>query len=131
MRISLRVAFCVLVVLCIFGVVAYAQKQQGKPRVHHLPVYYLTAENFNGLSDDDQMVYITGLMDGFLGVGLFGASDEAVAGLTTCTQGMDVEQATAIIMKWVKDHPKYGQYPMSVVAYDALLNSCPGVMKIP
>jgi len=131
MRRSLHVAFYVLVGLCIFGVVAYAQKQQSKPRVHHLPGYYLTAGNFSGLSDDDQMMYITGLIDGFFGVGLFGASDEAVAGLTTCTLGMDVKQATAIILKWVKDHPEYGQYPMSVVAYDALLNSCPGVMKTP
>jgi hypothetical protein len=128
---SLRVAFYVLVVLCIFGVVAYAQKQQSKPRVHRLPVYYLTAENFNGLSDDDQTIYVTGLMDGFLGLGLFGASDETVAGLTACTRGKDVNQATALILKWAKDHPEYRQYPMSVVGYDALLNACPGVMKIP
>jgi uncharacterized membrane protein YfcA len=131
MRVNSRVTFYVLVVLCIFGGVLYAQKQQSKPRVHRLPSYYLTAGNFNGLSDDDQMMYITGLIDGFFGVGLFGASDEAVAGLNTCTMGMDVKQATAIILKWVKDHPEYGQYPMSVVGYDALLNSCPGVMKTP
>jgi len=131
MRNVLHVAFYALCILCIFGVVAYAQKQQSKPRAHRLPVYYLTAENFNGLSDDDQTMYVTGLMDGFLGLGLFGASDEAVAGLTTCTLGMDVNQATATILKWAKDHPEYRQYPMSVVGYDALLNACPGVMKIP
>jgi hypothetical protein len=131
MRVTLRAVFYVLVILCIFGVVAYAQKQQSKPRVHHLPLYYLTAENFSGLSDDDRETYTAGLMDGFFGVGLFGASDESVAGLTTCTQGMDVRQATTTIAKWVKDHPEYRQYPMSVVAYDALINACPGVMKIP
>ncbi|HXW61956.1 MAG TPA: Rap1a/Tai family immunity protein [Candidatus Acidoferrales bacterium] len=131
MKMTLRAAFYVFVVVCIVGVVAYAQKQQSKPRVHRLPVYYLTAGNFNGLSDDDQMMYITGLMDGFFGLGLFGANDETVAGLTTCTLGMDVKQATATIVKWVKDHPEYRQYPMSVVAYDALLNACPGVMKMP
>ena len=131
MKIDLRAIFCVLVVLCVFGVVAYAQKQQNKPRVHHLPVYYLTAANFNGLSDDDRVTYTAGLMDGFLGVGLFGASDEAVAGVNTCTRGMDVKEVTATILKWVNDHPEYRQYPMSVVAYDALLNACPGVMKVP
>jgi hypothetical protein len=131
MRIALRVALYLFVALCILGVVSYAQKQQNKPRVHRLPVYYLTAENFNGLSEDDQTMYTTGLMDGFFGAGLFGASDETVAGLTTCTLGMDVNRATEVITKWVKDHPEYRQYPMSVVAYDALINACPGVMKIP
>jgi len=131
MRMTLRAVFYVFLALCIFGFVAYAQKQQSKPRVHHLPVYFLTAENFNGLSDEDQTMYITGLMDGFFGLGLFGANDETVAGLTTCTLGMDVNQATATVLKWVKDHPEYRQYPMSVVAYDALLNACPAVMKTP
>jgi hypothetical protein len=131
MRSPLRAAFYVFVVLCVFGVVAYAQKQQTKPRVHHLPVYYLTAENFSDLNDDDRETYTAGLMDGFFGVGLFGASDETVAELTTCTRGMDIKQATATIAKWVKDHAGYRPYPMSVVAYDALINACPGVMKIP
>ncbi|HXY03672.1 MAG TPA: hypothetical protein VEI49_08825, partial [Terriglobales bacterium] len=67
MRMTLRAVFYVFLALCIFGFVAYAQKQQSKPRVHHLPVYFLTAENFNGLSDEDQTMYITGLMDGFFG----------------------------------------------------------------
>jgi hypothetical protein len=131
MRVPFRTAFYVLVVLCIFGFVAYAQKQQAKPQAHHIPVYYLTAGYFNGLSDDDQTMYTTGLIDGFFGAGLFGASDDTVGELTTCTLRMDIEQTKATIVKWVKDHPEHGQYPMAVAAYDALNSACPGVMKIP
>jgi hypothetical protein len=99
----MKLALCILGVLCFFAAVAHGQKE--KPRRIFDPVCYYNAESFVELSESNREVYTTGLMDGSYGSALFGASNETVASLSSCAKHMDSKQVTAIITKYVKDHP--------------------------
>jgi Ssp1 endopeptidase immunity protein Rap1a len=72
------------------------------------------------MDESNRVVYITGLMDGFFASGAFGATGETVAALDSCTKGMDNKQVSAIITKYVKDHPEAWHQPLSIEAFNAL-----------
>jgi hypothetical protein len=119
-------ALCILCLLAT-GTQSRPQKQ---PRVLFSPPSYYKAEAFVELNDAERQMYTAGLMDGFYASALFGASDETVANLTSCTKEMDSKQITAIITKYVKDHPESWHLPLSVEAHNALDKACPGGLRI-
>jgi len=125
----MKAAFCILAVLCVFAVAAQEQKgKKGTQRV--LPSYYVKAEGFIEMSEADRILYTGGLMDGFFASALFGATKATVANLSSCTKDMDRKQISAIITKYVKDHPESWHLPLSVEAFNALNAACPGRMRV-
>ena len=122
---------CVLVLLCVFAVAAQEQKgKRSQPRIINGPPYFYKAESFIELSEADRMLYTSGLMDGFFASALFGASDAAVASLHSCVKDMDSKQISAIITKYVKDHPESWHLSLSVEAHNALNAACQGGLRI-
>src|ERR1700674_3237964 len=108
----MRTAFCVLVVLCFF-VAAQEQGKKNTLRTFRTPPNYYKAEEFVEMSEASRMFYTSGLMDGFYASALFGATDKTVANLSSCTGEMDSKQVSAIIAKYVKDHPESWHLPLS------------------
>jgi len=121
----MKAAFRVVIVLCVLAVAAQEQKgKKGTPRVFNEPYYNYKAESYVEMSEADRMLYTSGLMDGFFASALFGASDKAVANFSSCTRDMDTKQVSAIITKYVKDHPESWHLALSVEAYNALSAAC-------
>jgi hypothetical protein len=105
-----------------------AQKQ--KPRILYAPPAFYKAEAFVEMNDADRQVYTAGLIDGFFASAFFGASDETVANLVSCTKDMDTKQLSAIITKYVKEHPENWHLPVSALAHTALNKACPGGLQV-
>ena len=126
----MKAAFWVLAFLCALAVAAQEQKEKkSAPRVFNSPTYIYKAEGFIEMGEAERIWYTSGLMDGFYGSAFFGASDEAVATLSSCTKDMDVKQVAAIITKYVKEHPESWHYPLSIEAHNALNAACTGGLK--
>ena len=119
----------ILCVLCLL-VTGTQSRPQKQPRVVSAPSSYYKAEAFVELGEADREMYSAGLMDGFYASALFGASDETVNNLISCTKDMDSKQVTAIITKYVKDHPETWHLPLSADAHNALNKACPGGLRI-
>jgi hypothetical protein len=102
----------------------------GAPDRFNSPPYYYKAEDFTEMTDAARVFYTAGLMDGFYASVLFGATDKTVANLHLCTKDMDSKQVSAIITKYLKDHPESWHLPLSVEAHNALNAACPGVLKV-
>lgn len=125
----MKLAFYVL--LCVFTLAVQGQDGKKKePRPFYAPPSYYKAEAFVEMIETDRSTYVGGLMDGFFGSTMFGATDVTMAKLTSCVKDMDIKQVTAIITKHVKDNPESWHLPLSVEAYDALSRACPGGLKI-
>lgn len=124
----MRFTFLVASIGCLFAVAIHGQ--QRKPRVISEPSHFERAESFLDHNENDRLIYTSGLMDGFYASALFGASDETVATLQSCTKDMDNKQLSAIFSKYVKDHPEQWHLAMSTQAYNALNSACPGVLKV-
>jgi hypothetical protein len=123
----MKTAFCVLAVLCFF--VAAQEGKRNTQRTFRTPPNFYKAEEFVEMSESSRMFYTSGLMDGFYASALFGATDKTVANLASCTGEMDSQQISAIITKYVKDHPEKW-HPLSIEAWNALNSACPGQLKI-
>jgi len=121
----MKAAFCVLAILSVLGVAAQEQKaKKNTARMIDSPSYLLKAEGFVEMSEADRMVYTSGLMDGFFASGIFGASHKTVAKLESCTKDMDSKQISAIITKYVNEHPESWHLALSVDAFNALSAAC-------
>jgi hypothetical protein len=125
----MKLAFYALLLFCLSASAAQGQKGKDEPRVLTMPSFY-KAGAFLEMGENPRMVYVSGLMDGFYASTLFGASDEIIASLTSCTRGMDNKQLSAVVTKYVKDHPESWQPPLSVESYNALNATCPGVLRM-
>jgi hypothetical protein len=117
----MKAAFCILAVLSVLTATSQEQPQKkgSSPRIIYGPPYFYKAEAFIEMSEADRMLYTSGLMDGFFASSLFGASDKTVETLSSCTKSMDANQLSAIITKYVKDHPESWHLPLSVEAFKA------------
>jgi Rap1a immunity proteins len=119
---SLILAFCGGFLLCLGAVVAYAQEE----RLIELPMFFVKAQDYPELSEATRKAYTTGLMDGFYASAFFGADGKQAAKLAACTKRMDSTQITAIITKYVKEHPDAWHDPLSMLGYNAMNSACPG-----
>jgi hypothetical protein len=120
---SMKLALSVLSTLGLFA--AFAQVNR-PPHDLPTPLCFYKAGEFIELDEAHKNTYVAGLMDGFLASGILGASDETVANLRACTKAMNTKQVSAIITKYVKDHPEAWHLPLSMGAYNALESACPG-----
>ena len=121
----MRTALFVFIGLCVFAIATHGQK----PLVV-VPFGFYTGERFLDLNENDKRMYTEGLIDGFLGSGLFGGSTEAVRTLKDCITGMDDKQLAAILTKFVKDNPERWQQPINILAFNALNGACPDLKTI-
>jgi hypothetical protein len=111
-----------IVALCVFTVGLYGQKLV-------VPFGFYKGEQFLDVNETEKTTYTEGLIDGFLGSGLFGAPNEAVDSLKSCITGMDNKQLTAILTKYIKDHPERWQEPTGLLAFNAFSLACPSGLK--
>ena len=125
-----RIVSCVLLALLLSVAPVTGQKAKRKPKIIFDPPRYFKAEAFLELSEADKTTYTAGLMDGFYASTFFGATDETVASLTSCTKDMDSKQVSAIITKYVKEHPEKWHFSLSALAHSALDAACPGGLRI-
>jgi hypothetical protein len=125
----MKLSFYALLLFCVSASAAQGQKDKNEPRVLSVQSFY-KAGDFLEMGENPRMLYVSGLMDGFYASTFFGASDEAIAALTSCTRGMDNRQLSAIVTKYVKDHPEVWHLSMSMESYNALSAACPGILKV-
>jgi len=120
----MKACLCLFATFCMSALVM--DGHQGKRETHVIPTCYVKAGKFLELQQYERVYYISGLMDGFYATAIFGAGDETVGKLNSCTKDMDINQVTAIVSKYVKDHPETWHLPLSVEAYNAFNSACTG-----
>jgi len=108
--------------LSLFAVVTHGQKGQ----LINVPTFFEKAQGFRDLPEFERKAYTTGLMDGFYGAAMLGPDGKGAEKLAACTKDMESKQITAIISKYVEDHPEGWNYPLSMQAYNAMNKACPG-----
>jgi len=81
---------------------------------------------YRGMSSANRQTYVAGLWDGLLSAQWFGGDATLVATLQLCPgRLMDAEQLTAIVDKYISDHPEAWQHQMSMLFLSAISATCP------
>jgi len=84
---------------------------------------FFTAKDYLDMSDTEKRAYVTGQMNGMLVAPFFGAPEENLAWLKTCSGKMSDEQLALILSRYIRDQPN-PQANLNVVTFNALREAC-------
>ena len=100
-------------------VTVYANQQ----RVKISPGFF-TGKDYLDMSDTEQRAYTTGEINGMLVAPFFGAPEENLNWLKTCTGKMSDEQVASIVSKFIREQPDQMNANLNVVTFNALREAC-------
>lgn len=90
---------------------------------------FLKGKDYLDFTAEEKRAYAMGVMNGMLVAPLLGAPQEKVAWLEKCTTDMIDEQVSAIITKYLNDHPGEWHHQMNVLSLKAMMATCPRPKK--
>lgn len=108
-----------LIALVIAFVTVYANQQ----RVKISPGFF-TGKDYLDMSDTEKRAYATGEINGMLVAPFFGAPEENVNWLKTCTGKMSDEQLASILTRFIREQPDQRQTNLNVVTFSAMRDAC-------
>ena len=120
MKRLLPLAALLLALLIIASV--YANHLNQKP-VSIAPGYF-TGRDYLEMSDNERRAYATGAINGMLVAPFFGAPDENVNWLKTCTAKLSDEEIAEILTKYIREQNQLN-YNLNVLTFNAMRNACP------
>ena len=84
---------------------------------------FFTAKDYLDMSDTEKRAYVTGQINGMLVAPFFGAPEENLAWLKTCSGKMSDEQLSSIVTRYIRDQPN-PQANLNVLTFTALREAC-------
>lgn len=85
---------------------------------------FFNGKDYFDMSDTEKRAYVTGEINGMLVAPLFGAPEENVNWLKTCSSKMSDEELAAILTRFIRDQPGQMQANLNVVTFNALREAC-------
>ena len=85
---------------------------------------FFSGKDYLDMSDTEKRAYVTGEINGMLVAPFFGAPEENLAWLKTCSAKISDEDLAALLTRFIRDQP--GQMPtnLNVVTFNALREAC-------
>ena len=85
---------------------------------------FFSGKDYLEMSDTEKRAYVTGEINGMLVAPFFGAPEENLAWLKTCSTKMSDEDLAAILSRFIRDQPGQMQTNLNVVTFNALREAC-------
>lgn len=85
---------------------------------------FFTGKDYLDMSDTEKRAYATGGINGMLVAPFFGAPEENVNWLKTCTGKMSDEQIAGILTRYIRDQPGQLQLSLNVLTFNAIREAC-------
>jgi len=85
---------------------------------------FFNAKDYLSMSDTEKRAYATGAINGMLVAPFFGASEENLNWLKTCTATMSDEQLASVLSTYIQSQPNQLDSSLNVVTFTALRESC-------
>ena len=85
---------------------------------------FFSGKDYLDMSDTEKRAYVTGEINGMLVAPFFGAPEENLNWLKTCSSKMSDEDLAAILSRFIRDQPGQMQTNLNVVTFNALREAC-------
>ena len=108
--------------LAIIALIAIANVHPAQQTVKISPGFF-AAKDYLDMSDTEKRAYVTGQVNGMLVAPFFGASEENLNWLKTCSSKMSDEQLASILTRYVSEQSNQ-QQNLNVVTFNALREAC-------
>ena len=109
-----------LLLLALFAFLSvYANQQTVK-----ISPGFFTGKDYLDMSDTERRAYVTGEINGMLVAPFFGAPEENLNWLKTCSGKMSDEELATILTRFIRDQPNQMQQNLNVVTFNAFREAC-------
>jgi hypothetical protein len=85
---------------------------------------FFTGKDYLEMTDTERRAHVTGAINGMLVAPFFGAPQENLEWLKTCTSRMSDEQLATVLANHIKDQPSNLQLQLNVVTFNAVREAC-------
>src|SRR5689334_6256761 len=110
--------YLLALIALILAINVYANQQTVK-----ISPGFFTAKDYLDMSDTEKRAYVTGQINGMLVAPFFGAAEDKLTWLKTCSSKMSDEQLASILTRYVSDQTNQ-QQNLNVVTFTALRAAC-------
>jgi hypothetical protein len=110
--------YLLALIALILAINVYANQQTVK-----ISPGFFTAKDYLDMSDTERRAYVTGEINGMLVAPFFGAPEENLSWLKTCSAKMSDEELSSLLTRYIRDQPN-PQQPLNVVTFTALREAC-------
>ena len=90
---------------------------------------FFTGKEYLDMGDNERRAYATGAINGMLVAPFFGAPEDNMNWLKSCTVKMSDEEIAAILTRYIVEHESQLNFSLNVLTFNALRNACPKMMK--
>ena len=109
--------YLLALIALVLAVSVYANQQTVK-----ISPGFFTAKDYLDMSDTERRAYVTGQINGMLVAPFFGAPEENLSWLKTCSTKSD-EELASLLTRYIRDQPNQ-QQNLNVVTFAALREAC-------
>jgi hypothetical protein len=111
-----RLIFVLLILMCIDS---HASQQRVT-----ISRGFFTGKDYFEMSETEKRAYATGAINGMLVAPFFGAPEERLMWLKTCTAKMSDEQTASILSNYIANNSSQLSMSLNVVTFNALKDAC-------
>ena len=86
---------------------------------------FFSGKDYLEMTDNERRAYATGAINGMLVAPFFGAPDDSLGWLKSCTVKMSDEDIAGILTRYIRDNESQLNYNLNIVTFNALRNACP------
>ena len=109
--------------LPLLALVAFVTVYPNQQKVKISPGFF-TGKDYLDMTDTEKRAYATGAINGMLVSPFFGAPEESLNWLKTCTANMSDEQIAGVLTKSIRDQPNLIQGNLNVLTFNAVREAC-------
>jgi hypothetical protein len=109
--------------LPLLALIAFVSVYANQQTVKISPGFF-TGKDYLDMSDTEKRAYVTGEINGMLVAPFFGAPEENLNWLKTCTGKMSDEQVAGIVTRFLRDQPNQMELNLNVVTFSAIRDAC-------
>ena len=85
---------------------------------------FFSGKDYLDMSDTEKRAYVTGEINGMLVAPFFGAPEENLSWLKSCSARKSDEELAAILSRFIREQPSQLQTNLNVVTFNALREAC-------
>ena len=86
---------------------------------------FFSGKDYLDMTDNERRAYATGAINGMLVAPFFGAPEDNLNWLKSCTLKLSDEEIAAILTRYIRDNESQLNLNLNVVTFNALRNACP------
>lgn len=109
--------------LALLALITFANVYANQQTVKISPGFF-SGKDYLDMSDTEKRAYVTGQINGMLVAPFFGAPEENLNWLKTCSSKLSDEDVATILSRFIHDQPGQGQANLNVVTFNALRETC-------